>query len=320
MRYLMRRAIHGVGVLAGVSVLSFLLLSLAPGNYLSEMRLNPQISPATIAAMRARYGLDQPLPVMYLRWVASVARGDMGYSFAYNTPAGPLLFRRAVNTLLLTVTAGVIAWLLSVPLGLWLAAHAGRWPDRLGTAAAGALLAVPDLLLALALLMLAVRTGVLPAGGMHSPDAAGMHLFGRLRDLAAHLVLPATVLVLGALPVLVRHVRAAVLEVLGTPYIRAARAHGIPPGRLLFHHALRAAANPLIGLLGFWVGTLVSASLLVEVIVSWPGLGPLLLEAMLARDLFVVIDGVLLSAAFLVGGNLLADVLLYVADPRIRNH
>ena len=313
MRYLMRRAVHGAALLVGVSLLSFLLLSLAPGNYLSQMRLDPQISPETIAALRARYGLDQPLPVTYLRWAASVARGDMGYSFAYNTPAAPLLFRRAANTLVLTVTAALLAWLLSVPLGVWMAARAGRWPDRLGTAAMGTLLAVPDLLLALGLMMLAVRTGALPAGGMHSADASG------LGDLAKHLILPAAVLVVGALPILVRHVRASVLEVLGTPYIQAARAHGIPPARLLFRHVLRAASNPLISLAGFWAGTLLSASLLVEVIMGWPGLGPLLLEAMLARDLFLVIDGVLLSAVFLVGGNLLADVLLYVADPRIRN-
>lgn len=312
MRWLTRRLAHAALVLFGVSALSFLFLEMAPGDYLSEMRLDPQIAPETVAALRERHGLDHPLPVKYWRWLASAARGDFGHSFAYNTPAAPLVWTRARNTLVLTVTAALLSWLAAIPLGLWFAARRGGWADRAGAAGTALLLAVPDLLLALALLMLAVRTRALPAGGMFTPGQGG------LLDLAAHLVLPAAALVLGGLPLLVRHVRAAVAETLDTPFIRAARAHGIPPVRLLWRHALPAAANPLISLFGLSVGTLLSASLLIEVVMGWPGLGPLLVEAILARDLFVVIDGVLFSAVFLVAGNLLADVLLYVADPRIR--
>jgi peptide/nickel transport system permease protein len=132
------------------------------------------------------------------------------------------------------------------------------------------------------------------------------------------MALPVAALVLSALPMLLRHVRASVAEALEAPFLRAAAGHGIPPRTILYRYALRAAANPLISLFGFSVGTLLSGSLLVEVIMSWPGLGPLLLEAILARDLYVVIGGVLLSMVFLVGGNLLADFLLYWADPRIR--
>jgi peptide/nickel transport system permease protein len=133
-----------------------------------------------------------------------------------------------------------------------------------------------------------------------------------------HMVLPVTALVLSALPILIRHIRAAMAEVLDAAYLRAAAAHGIPHRKLLYRYALRAAANPLIALFGFSVGTLLSGSLLVEIIMSWPGIGPLLLEAILARDLYVVIGGVLFSTAFLVAGNFLADVLMYWADPRIR--
>ena len=140
----------------------------------------------------------------------------------------------------------------------------------------------------------------------------------KLRDLASHLALPVAALVLTTLPMLVRHVRASVAEVLDAPFLRAAVGHGIPHAKLLYGYALRAAANPLISLFGFSVGTLLSGSLLVEVVMSWPGLGPLLLEAILARDLYVVIGGVLLSMIFLVSGNLFADVLLYWSDPRIR--
>jgi peptide/nickel transport system permease protein len=140
----------------------------------------------------------------------------------------------------------------------------------------------------------------------------------KLRDLAFHMELPVLALVLSALPVLVRHVRAAVAEVLDAPFLRAAASHGIPRRTLLYRYALRAAANPLISLFGFSVGALLSSSLLVEVVMSWPGLGPLLLEAILARDLYVVIGGVLCSTIFLVAGNFVADALTYWADPRIR--
>jgi peptide/nickel transport system permease protein len=133
-----------------------------------------------------------------------------------------------------------------------------------------------------------------------------------------HMALPVTALVLSALPILIRHIRTAMAEVLGASYLRTAAAHGIPHRKLLYGYALRAAANPLIALFGFSVGTLLSGSLLVEIIMSWPGIGPLLLEAILARDLYVVIGGVLFSTGFLVAGNFLADVLLYWADPRIR--
>jgi peptide/nickel transport system permease protein len=141
---------------------------------------------------------------------------------------------------------------------------------------------------------------------------------GRVRDLLVHMALPVGALVLSVLPLLVRHVRAAIGEVLDAPFLLAAEGHGVPRRQLLYRYALPAAANPLISLFGFSVGTLLSGSLLVEVVMSWPGLGPFLLEAILARDLYVVIGGVLLSTLFLVGGNFLADLLLYWADARIR--
>jgi peptide/nickel transport system permease protein len=318
MRYLLRRSLHAVFLLFGVSILTFLFSALTPGNYFDEMRLNPQISPETVAALRAQYQLDRPLPVRYVRWLNALAHGKLGFSFAYNAPVGPLLWVRARNTLLLTATSTLLAWFLALPLGVWSAAKFGRAPDRILSWTAAILLVIPDLVLALGLLILAVRTGWFPAGGLTSLDFESMSPVHKLGDLAFHMALPVFALVLSALPVLVRHVRASVAEVLEAPYLRAALGHGIPQQKLLYRYALRAAANPLISLFGFSVGTLLSGSLLVEIIMSWPGLGPLLLEAILARDLYLVIGGVLFSMAFLVAGNLLADFLLYWADPRIR--
>jgi peptide/nickel transport system permease protein len=318
MRFFLRRLRHALSLLAGVSILAFLFTTLAPGNYFDEMRLNPQISPETLAALRAQYQLDKPLALRYASWMNSVLHGQMGFSFAYNGPVAPLLFVRARNTLLLTITATLIAWVIALPLGVWSAERYGRLPDRLLSWATAGLLVIPDLALALGLLVLAVRTGWFPTGGMTSLDFESLSFGGKVRDLVWHMTLPVAALVFSALPLLLRHVRAAVAEVLDAPFVLAAKGHGIPRRTLLYRYALRAAANPLISLFGFSVGALLSGSLLVEVVMSWPGLGPLLLESILSRDLYIVIGGVLLSTLFLVGGNFLADILLYWADPRIR--
>jgi peptide/nickel transport system permease protein len=318
MRFLLRRFGHALFLLAGVSVLAFLFTSLAPGTYFDEMRLSPQIAPETVAALRAQYGVDKPLPVRYMSWLNSVLRGRMGFSFAYNSPVAPLLLVRARNTLVLTITSTLLAWAIALPLGIWSAERLGRLPDRLLSGGTAILLVVPDLALALGLLVFAVRTGWFPTGGMASVDFETLSPLNRLRDLAFHMILPVTALVLSSLPLLIRHVRAAVADVLDAPFLLAAVGHGIPRRTLLYRYALPAAANPLISLFGFSIGVLLSGSLLIEVVMSWPGLGPLLLESILARDLYVVIGGVLFSTLFLVGGNFLADLLLYWADPRIR--
>ncbi len=299
-RYLCLRLGHGLLVLAGVSVLSFGLAELAPGSVFDEARIDPRISAETVAAMRDRYGLDRSLPAKYFQWL------------------GPLLWPRARNTLLLTVPATVLAWCIAVPLGAWAASRPGGPADRAAAGATTVLLSVPDLLLGLSLLLLAVRTGYFPTGGMISVGFADLGPWEKAKDVVAHFFLPVAALTLINLPVLVRHVRASLLDVLRAPFIQAARAGGIPERRLLLRHALRAAANPLISLLGLSVATLLSASLVVEMIMSWPGLGPLLIQAVAARDLHLVVGAVMCSTALLIAGNLVADALLRVADPRLR--
>jgi peptide/nickel transport system permease protein len=180
------------------------------------------------------------------------------------------------------------------------------------------LLSVPELVLALVLLGLVVRTHLLPAGGMASVGFDEMGFWAKLRDLAQHMAVPTVTLVLASLPILVRHVRASMMEVLQAPFIQAARGHGIGPTRVLFRYALPAAANPLISLFGLSVAALLSGSCLVEVITGWPGLGPLLLESAMSRDLYVVVGVVLSSTLLMILGNLLADLMLVVADPRVR--
>ncbi len=318
MRFFLRRIAHGAFLLVGVSILSFALIELAPGDFFTEMRLNPQLSPETLAGLRQQYGLDQPLPVRYLHWARSVTRGEFGFSFAYNAPVAPLLWLRARNTLLLTAPAALFAWLIAIPIGVGSAARRNKWDDKIASGGITALLAIPELLLALGFLLISLRTGYLPTGGMLSVGFSELGWWEKFKDITAHLAIPVAVLTLGSLPILVRHVRATMLEVLQSPFINAARAHGISPRRLLFRHALPAALNPLISLFGFSIAGLLSASLLVEIVVSWPGLGPLLLEAILGRDLYVVVGAILFSTMFLVVGTLVSDLLLFAADPRIR--
>lgn len=313
-RYFSRRLFHALLVLFGVSVLMFLLQQAAPGDFLSEMKLNPQISPETLKALRTHYGMDQPLPVRYVRWLSSVAKGDLGYSFAYDMPASTLLWPRAWNTLLLTVPALLISWIIAIPLGVFSAARRGAWWDRLFAGGTSFLLALPELLIALLAMMFALRTRLFPVGGMRSMDSPNPGL----ADLAWHMVLPVGILVLGSLPTILRHVRAAVAESLGSACMRAAEGHGLRRTTLLFRHALPAAANPLISLFGLSIALLLSVSLLVETMMSWPGIGPLLLESVFSRDSFVVLGAVMLAAIFPLAGNLIADVLLYAFDPRIR--
>jgi peptide/nickel transport system permease protein len=318
MKYLERRVVHGILLLIAVSILCFLFTDLAPGSFFDEMKLNPQISAETVAALRAQYGLDQPLPVRYGRWVKSVFRGDLGYSFAYNTPVRSLVVIRARNTLLLTTSATLVAWLIAIPLGVWIASRRGGWEERMAMAGTSLFLSVPELVVALVLLYWVVRTHALPAGGMMSVGFDDLGAWAKLCDLAAHFVVPVTVLVLASLPILIRHVRASMVEVLGAQFIQAARGHGIGRLRILFHYALPVAANPLISLFGLSLAGLLSSSLLVEVVMGWPGLGPLLLEASISRDVYVVVGAVMASTLFMILGGILADVMLVVVDPRVR--
>ena len=317
-RFVLRRLAHSLALLVAISLLSFALTELAPGDFFDQLRLNPRVSSEAVEALRQRYGLDRPLPERYLRWAGSTLRGEMGYSFALDQPVARVLWPRALNTLLLTVSATAVAWLVALPLGVWVAARPRRWSRALFGAGTSLLLAVPDLLLGLLVLLLAARTGWFPIGAMRSADSAALSFAGKVLDIAHHMVLPVTALAMSMTPTLARHVQSSMAEVLASPFVLGVRGAGIPRRRVLWRYALPVAANPLISLLGFSIAGLLSASLLIEIIIGWPGVGPLLLEAAEARDPYVVIGAVMVSSVLLIFGNLAADLLLFAADPRIR--
>jgi len=317
-RFVLGRLGHSVLVVVLVSMLTFALVEAAPGEFFDDLRVDARVARGTVDAWRERAGLNASPVSRYFTWIQSVARGEFGVSLAHRAPVGPLLWQRTRNTLLLTAPAMAATWLLAVPLGLWLAARRSRWTDRIFTGATSTLLALPDLLIALVLLLVALRTGLFPTGGMYSPGAESLSAAARLRDLATHAALPFCALVLGLLPVVIRHVRASAIEAIDAPAVRAARAHGINGPRLTLHYVLPLAANPLISLAGLCVAMLLSASLLIEVVMSWPGLGPLLVESLLAKDVHVVLGASMIATVFLVVGNLVADLALFVVDPRVR--
>jgi peptide/nickel transport system permease protein len=241
MSYVARRLGHALLLVAAVSFLCFLFADLAPGNFYAELRFQRGVSNQSIAEMRSRAGLDRPLVARYALWVSSAVRGEWGYSLAYNAPVGPLLAERLRATLLLTATATFLSWLVAVPWGLWTAVQRNRWPDAVSRFIIAALLVIPDLLIALAFLAFAAASGMFPVGGMHGREYKLLSTSDKLRDLAWHLALPVAVLVLASAPVLVRHVRAAVVQFLDAPFALNTRALGIPRRRLLFRHLLPAA-------------------------------------------------------------------------------
>jgi len=313
-RYIVRRLLHGSILLLLISVLCFGLFQLAPSNYVEAVRLDPRVSAQTATLLRERYGLDRPLPWRYLAWVKSALTGEFGFSFAYGMPVGRLLWPRAWNTLMLTASTAFFAWLAALLIGVAAAVTRRAGIRSLIMFLMSILVSLPELLVALALLMLALRTGWFPMAGSTATSSLGR----LITPNSAHYALTVGALVLVSLPVLVRHIDAALREALQSPFIQAARAHGIPRRRLLFAYAIPAAANPLISIFGLSIGTLLSGSLVIEVVMSWPGLGPLALDAVLSRDIPIVMATTLLSGALFVFGNLVADFLLYATDPRIR--
>lgn len=317
-RLIARRCLHSAGLLAAVSAAGFLLLEFSPGRFLDEARLDPSIAPQTLAALRQRYGLDDPLPTRYLHWLQSTLKGEFGFSFSYNRPVSDLIGPRILNTALLAVTALMASWPAGLALGLWSAARRGRWPDRVCALASTAALAVPEIIVACALLLVAVQSRLFPAGGMWPLEADRLDLLHRLIELGRHLALPVLALTFSTLPVVMRHARSVVEDASRQPFALAARAHGITGARLWLRHLFPPAAGPVVSLLGLSVAGLFSTTFLVESVFGWPGLGPLLLEAIRARDVHLVIGSVMIAAASLAAGNLIADLLQYALDPRIR--
>jgi peptide/nickel transport system permease protein len=316
--YALRRLLQTIPLLLGISLITFLLLQLAPGDFLNQMAENPTISAETIDAMRVRFGLDKPWYVQYGIYLRNVILNlDFGQSFSRHQPVFDVLGEGFANTLLLAVAAALVTWGLAIPLGVLAAVKQHSWIDRLLSLVAFVWLSVPEILAALVLLMLAARTGWFPVGGMRSLDYDDLDGLGKALDIAHHLVLPALVVGLVPLASRMRQMRGSLLDVLRLDYVTTARSKGLSERTVILKHALRNALNPMITLFGYTLGALVSGSFIVEIIFSWPGLGRITLDAILQQDQYLVMGAVLMASFVLIVGNLIADLLLVMADPRI---
>ena len=316
----LRRLLQLIPLLLAVVVLTFALLKLAPGDYLTALADNPQVSAATLDAMRHRFGLDRPWTVQLLLYLKNVLLHlDFGESFSRHQPVFAVLREGLLNTPLLALAGAAVTWGLAIPLGAWAAARQGTAVDRTLSVLAFVGLSVPEVLSGLLLLMLAANTGWFPVGGMRSLDWASLPPLGRALDVLRHLVLPALVVGLVPLASRMRQMRASLLDVLRLEYVTTARAKGLDERAVVMKHGLRNALNPLITLFGYTLGALLSGSLVAEIIFSWPGLGRVTYEAIQSRDQYLVVGAVMMAAVVLVLGNLIADLLLAATDPRIRH-
>ncbi len=315
--YILRRLIHAVPTIIGVTFISFLIIKLAPGDYLDQLKMNPQISPETIERLRKLYGLDEPLLIQYLKWLKSAVFFDLGYSFQYHAPVNQLIWERIPNTLLLSVSSALLSWFIAVPLGILAAVKENTIIDRFIRVFSYTFMSLPSFFLAFLLLWFSAETGLLPTGGARSPDYESLSLLGKIWDIILHLTVPALTLALVSLAGLTRLVRSAVLEVLDSPMMVMLRAKGVSD-RVIIKHVIKNAMNPFVTLLGYEIASLISGAALIEIIVGWPGMGMLILDAVLSQDLFLVMGSLYIGTIMLIVGNLFADIMLSLIDPRVR--
>jgi peptide/nickel transport system permease protein len=316
---IVKRLLHMIPVLLGISLLTFVVMQLAPGDFMSQMELNPQVSAETIDSMRARFGLDKPWYVQYLIWLKNIfLHLDFGESFSRHQPVYGVLSTGLLNTFILAAAAAFLTWVLAVPLGIVAAVKQHSWMDKISSLVAFLGLSIPEVFLALLLILLAAKTGWFPIGGMVSLNHDERSWWGKFVDLLHHLTLPALVLATVPLASRMRQMRGNLLDVLRADYVTTARAKGLPEHTVIMKHAVRNAINPLVTLFGYTLGALLSGAFLVEVVMSWPGLGRITIEALIARDLYLIMGSVMMASTVLILGNLVADILLAITDPRIK--
>ena len=317
LKYILKRILQTIPLLIIVSVVSFALIRLSPVDPLAELKLNPSISQETLDRERARLGLDKNIAVQYALWAKSFVKGDLGITSNGESVAQKLK-ERIPNTLLLTTIVIFLTWLVGVPLGI-IAAVKWKSPlDRILTVLTSIGMAIPSFFFAVLLLIFAVKTGWFPIGGLTSSNFIEMNLGEKLLDITKHLILPVTVLFTISLAGLQRQMRGNLLDVLDSDYVKFARAKGISEFKVIFKHALRNAINPMITLLGFEFAGLLSGAALTEYVFQYPGLGRLILEAVMKSDINLVMASLMMGAIMLILGNLIADLLLIFTDPRIR--
>jgi len=323
--YIARRIFWIIPTLFAISIVSFIIIDLPPGDYVDvyvaqvQASSDAQISEEVIENLRQRYGLDQPIYVRYFLWIGGILRGDFGQSFLFNEPVSQLIGERLALTLTLSLFTLFLTWIVALPIGIYSAVRQYSIGDYIFTFIGFIGLAVPNFLLALILMYVSFRYFGQVAGGLFSPEYVNAAWStDKVLDLLSRIWIPVIIIGSAGTAGLIRTMRANLLDELGKPYVVTARAKGLPEWKVILKHPVRIALNPFVSTLGWILPNLISGSIIVAVVLSLPTTGPLLLQALKAQDMYLAGAFILILAVLTVIGTLISDLLLAWLDPRIR--
>ena len=324
LRYILHRLLLLIPTLLAISLVTFVIIQLPPGDYLETLMTELQAAGEKadlqkLEFLRTQYGLDQPLWVQYWTWLTGLLRGDLGYSFEYDRPVSAIIGERLLLTFVVSLGAILFTWVVAFPIGVYSATHQYSWADHALTFLGFLGLATPDFLLALVLMFISFTWFGVSVGGLFSP---GMETapwgWAKIVDLLQHLWIPVLVIGSSGTAGMIRRLRANLLDELKKPYVVTARAKGLSPGRLLVKYPLRIALNPFISDIGNLLPEVVSGSIIVSIVMSLATTGPMLLRALRSQDMYLAGSFLMLLAVLTVVGIFLSDLALAVLDPRIR--
>ena len=315
--YIFKRLLQGIPIIIIVSFISFFLIRLSPVDPLAELKLNPSITKQTLEAEKIRLGLDKPIIVQYFIWGKNFIKGNMGTTVSGEKVSSKIK-ERAFNTILLSLNVIFWNWIIGIPLGIIAALNYRSSFDRILTVLSSVGMAIPSFFFAILLLIFAQKTGWFPIGGLTCPNFSSFNTWQKILDITHHLFLPTLVLTTISLAGLSRQMRSNLLDVLDSDYVKFAKAKGLTPFKVIVKHALRNAINPLVTLLGFEFAALLSGAALTEYVFQYPGLGRLILEAVMKSDINLVMASLVIGSFMLILGNIIADILLKLTDPRVR--
>ncbi len=322
--YIVRRLILAVITVIAISILSFIIIQLPPGDfvtsYIAAMSSGgATVSEAEVEALREQYGLNQPITVQYLKWVSQIVQGNFGMALEWNRPVKDVIGDRLALTVVISLAAVIFTWAVALPIGIYSAVKRYSIGDYIFTFIGFIGLAIPGFMLALIVLYVGFRYFNANVGGLFSPEyAEAPWNWAKFKDLLAHLPIPAVVLGLSGTAQMIRIMRSNLLDELRKPYVMTARARGLTEMRVILKYPVRVAMNPFISTIGYLLPYIVSGSIIVSLVLSLPTVGPLLLKALIAQDMFLAGTIILLLGVMTVIGTFISDLLLMWVDPRIR--
>lgn len=325
LRYIVKRVLYMIPTLIGMSLISFLIIQLPPGDYLTSLLSTmadggQNLDAETIARLRNQYGLDEPFYIQYWRWMSGILlRGDFGYSFEWNQPVSALIWDRMGTTLAISLASLVFVWGVSLPVGIYSAVRRYSVGDHAFTLLSFIGLAIPNFILALSLMYVSYRYFGQSVGGLFSPEYADAPWsLARLGDMIAHLWIPVIVIGASGTAAMIRILRANLSDELHKPYVITAKAKGLPTRRVIVKYPVRIALNPFVSSLGWVLPHLVSGATIIAIVLNLPTAGPLLLRALVGQDMYLAGSFILLMSVLTLVGMLISDILLALLDPRIR--